>query len=285
MRTTTIALALLALIAAQGCGRETPPFTPEVTVVRLATLPTDPGDRTWSGVPVHQAQLLLQDLVEPRLLEASTPNVRVQAITDGTRIAFRLAWDDPSGDDKPTPGLFTDACAVQIPARTEPDVPAPQMGEPGKPVEITYWRATWQATVDGRPDDIHALYPGAADLHYPFEADSLPKDSDAAGAMALRYAPARALGNTMAGPRPTPVEDLIAEGPGTLHPASKPVSTGRGVRGTSGWTVVIQRPLPGGLSSGGRTQVAVAVWQGDKDEAGPRKMRSGWIPMSVEPRS
>ena len=45
---------------------------------------------------------------------------------------------------------FPDACAVQLPAKLEPTVPAPQMGEAGKTVEITYWRAAWQAVVDGR---------------------------------------------------------------------------------------------------------------------------------------
>jgi hypothetical protein len=44
--------------------------------------------------------------------------------------------------------------------------------------------------------------------------------------MAARYAPARAVGNEMAGPRERPVEDLIAEGPGTLSPAASQNSTG-----------------------------------------------------------
>jgi len=47
--------------------------------------------------------------------------------------------------------------AVQLPAATTPDVPAPQMGEEGKPVEITYWSAIFQATVNGRKDDIQAF--------------------------------------------------------------------------------------------------------------------------------
>ena len=36
-----------------------------------------------------------------------------------------------------------------------------------------------------------------------------------------RYAPARALGNQMAGPRKQPVQDLVADGPGTLRPAKR----------------------------------------------------------------
>jgi len=285
MRKTTIGLSLLLVLAAAACGRTGPTFVPEVTVVERASLPSDPTDPVWGGVPTHEAPLLLQDLVEPRLMEVTTPSVRVQAVTDGSRVAFRLLWDDGSSDDLPGPGRFADACAVQLPARAEADLPAPQMGEPGKPVEITYWRASWQAMADGRSDDIHAIYPGTATPHYPFDADSLAQGSDAQKAMALRYAPARALGNRMAGPRDNPVEDLVAEGPGTLRSAAGAVSTGRGVRIASGWSVVLERPMPEGLGPGGRTQVAFAIWQGAASESGSRKMRSGWIPLSVEPRS
>jgi DMSO reductase family type II enzyme heme b subunit len=101
--------------------------------------------------------------------------------------------------------------------------------------------------------------------------------------MAKRYAPARALDNAMAGPRKQPVQDLLAEGPGTLYPAAETRSTGSGKReGQDGWAVTIVRPLPNGVTTGGRTQVAFAVWQGAQGEAGPRKMRSAWLPIAVE---
>lgn len=277
-----IAFAAFA-VALASCSR-TPTFAPEVVAVPAPVLPSDPADRAWEAFPVHRAPMLLQDLVEPRLMTPSTAEVRVRAASDGSRVAFRIEWDDASKEDLPGPAKFADACAVQLPARTEPDVPAPQMGEIGKPVEIAQWRATWQAVVDGRPDDIHALYPGAATPHYPFDAASLPPGSPDQVAMAQRYAPARALGNAMAGPRKQPVEDLVAEGPGSLHPAPKAISEGKGSRTPTGWAVVISRPLPAGLSPGGRTQVAFAVWQGDAGEVGARKMRTAWTPMKLEGR-
>lgn len=280
MRRTALAVFAFALAS---CGRA-PTFVPEVVVGAGTVLPADPGDPAWDRLPVHRAPLLLQDMVEPRLRVPSTSEVRVRAVSDGTRVAFRIEWDDAGPEDVPGPAKFSDACAVQLPARTEPDVPAPQMGEPGKPVEISHWRATWQAVVDGRPDDIHALYPGAATPHYPFDAASLAPGSREQAEMATRYAPARALGNTMAGPRDRPVEDLVAEGPGSLHPAAKPLSDGQGARTPSGWAVVISRPLPAGLAPGGRTQVAFAVWQGSSGEVGARKMRTAWTPMKLEGR-
>lgn len=254
----------------------------EVVAVHRATVPATPDDAAWRDAPVYTAMLVTQDVVEPRLLQPSTDRVDVRAVADGTRVAFRLEWADATMDDLPGIARYSDACAVQLPAVTEADVTAPWMGEPNRPVEITYWRAFWQAAVDGRADSITSLYPGAAVDHYPFEAASLAPGSDAQRAMAQRYAPARARGNEMAGPRERPVEDLIAEGPGTIRPVSKPRSDGRGARTENGWAVVLSRPLPSDVKPGKRTQVAFAVWEGSDQEAGARKMRSVWIPLLLE---
>jgi DMSO reductase family type II enzyme heme b subunit len=250
--------------------------------MRRAELAEDPGAAAWATAPEFRATLQLQDMVEPRLLRPSTPDVRVRAITDGREVAFRLAWPDATTNDLPGTGRFSDACAVQVPAAPAADVPAPQMGEPGRPVEISYWRAFWQAMVDGRPDTINALYPGAAIDHYPFDAPALAPGSPDQRAMAERYAPARALGNAMAGPRASPVQDLIGEGPSTLRPAPAQRSRGRGVHTGTEWVAVIVRPLPAGASGATRGQVAFAVWDGAGQEAGARKMRTGWVPFVVE---
>jgi hypothetical protein len=214
-------------------------------------------------------------------MQASTTLVNVQAATDGQRIAFRLSWNDATADDLPGPARFGDAAAVQLPVVTAPDVPSPQMGEEGKSVEITYWSAVFQAVVNGRKDEIQAIYPQAEVDHYPFEAAALKAGSPEQEAMAKRYAPARSLGNPMAGPRKSPLQDLYAEGPGTLRLADKSISTGVGKRSKEGWTVLLLRPLPQGVQAGGRTQVAFAVWEGSRQEVGARKMRSAWIPLAL----
>lgn len=278
----TSLLLILAVLVPVACQKAPPPSTAEVVVVSRASLPSDPNDSAWNDAPVHVAPLILQDLVEPRLLKPSTAEVRVRAITDGTRIAVRLDWADSTKDNLPGAARFSDACAIQFPAKVSADVPAPQMGEKGKPVEITFWRASWQATVEGRGDTIKDLYPGAHVDHYPFQAPSLEKGSQPQREMEARYSPARALGNRMAGPREKPVEDLIAEGPGTLTSVAPAGSDGRGRRTDTGWSVLISRRLPEGLAPGKRSQVAFAVWEGAQQEAGSRKMRTGWIPIVVE---
>ncbi len=279
--TSLAALALLGAAACQPSGK--PPLSPgEVRAVRVDKLPASPEDAAWQKIPIHEAQLMPQDVVEPRLMSPAAATVGVQAVTDGKLVAFRLSWAEQTRSDIHGAGGFSDACAVQLPSVTGPEAPSPLMGEAGRPVEITYWRASWQATVDGRPDDIHAFYPSARVDHYPFESASLTPGSPEQVAMAQRYAPARALGNNMAGPREQPVQDLVAEGPGTLRTAPKAVSTGSGKPTQQGWAVVLARPLPNGVRPGTRSQVAFAVWQGARGEVGARKMRSPWIPLAVE---
>jgi hypothetical protein len=276
-----IAVALCVL-AVTGCSRVQPPAAvQEIAAVPVAVLPGDTASAEWNSAQECVVPLLLQDMVEPRQLKVTTAEVRVRALTSGSEVAFRIEWKDATQDDLPGPAHFCDACAVQVPAKVDPTVPAPQMGETGKSVEITYWNAAWQAVVNGREDAIKALYPNAAIDHYPYEAPSLKEDSPEQREMSLRYAPARALGNPMAGPRTAPVQDLIAEGPGTLTPAAQQVSKGTGVRTADGWVVVIARHLPAGFWERNGTQVAFAVWEGAKEEVGARKMRTAWIPMSV----
>ena len=271
-----ILAALLSGACSRGVHR-----TNEVVATPAPKLALDPADSAWQQAPEYAAKLMPQDLVEPRLMTASTPEVLVRSLTSGTEIAFRLEWADRVQDDLPGPGRFLDACAIQLPAKIEAELPDPQMGQAGKPVEIAFWRADWQASVNGRADDIHSLYPNAAIDHYPFEAKSLEPGSEAQREMAKRYAPAAAVGNRRVGPRDTPVEDMVAEGPGTISPASRAVSRGKGVRGKQGWMVVMIRPRPEGLTPKVRTNIAFAVWEGSRDEAGARKMRSGWIPLAI----
>ena len=274
-------LTILALLCATSCNKVQVP-TAEVNVAQVKEITLDPNAAVWDAVSLHASKMILQDLVEPRLLEPSTSEVMVKAITNGSEIAFRLEWLDESQSDMPGPRHFIDGCAVQLPSKVDPNVPAPQMGEVGKTVEISYWRADWQAIVEGRADNINAIYPNASIDHYPAEAKPLENNPQAQAETAARYAPARALGNRRSGPRDQPVEDLIAEGPSTLTPALNPVSKGKGVKTLKGWAVVISRPMPVGFSAATPSQIAFAVWEGSHIEVGARKMRTGWVPMILK---
>jgi len=167
-----ISITILTMIAT-GCAKKEPGTTAEVVASFHRTLPEEPADPKWSQTPVHVEQLLMQDLVEPRLLKTSTQQVLLKAFTNGERIVFRIEWEDKSRDDLPAASRFPDTCAVQLPEKVERDAPDPQMGALDRPVGITYWSAFWQSSMDGREDDISELYPGASVDHYPFLAPSL----------------------------------------------------------------------------------------------------------------
>jgi DMSO reductase family type II enzyme heme b subunit len=278
--------SLLLFTAAFGAACQRPALTtPEVVAMRVAVLPERPDDQAWNAAPEHLAKLLLQDLVEPRLMQPSTPDVRVRALTDGSNIAFRLEWADAEANDLPGAGRFPDGCAVQVPQTADVNAPDPQMGQAGRGVHITFWRADWQASVNGRGDTIKDLYPNATIDHYPFEAPALESGSEAQAHAARRYAPADAVGNRRGGLRTTAVEDLVAEGPGTLTKAPATMSRGHGTRTAQGWAVVITRAMPDGLTLQTRTQVAFAVWEGSAEETGARKMRSAWVGLSMRETS
>jgi len=266
------------LLIAAACTHP-PKLVNEVVAIDSAQVPIAPTDPAWEKAPEHLAKMVPQDQVEPRLLTVSTGEVRVRALTNGSDIAVRLEWVDDSKNDSPGPAKMIDAAAIQIPAKIENDLPEPQMGQDAKPVQVTYWRADWQASVDGRGDTIRDLYPNASIDHYPYEAKALDPGSDAQKEMTLRYAPARALGNIRSGPRSVPVEDLVASGPGTLSPGPSLGARGKGAHLKDRWSVVISRKLPEGLSLNERTHIAFAVWQGSQRETGARKMRTGWIPL------
>lgn len=275
-----IALVVALSVVVTSCSRG-PVMTTEVVAVPAQKPVATPADGAWDSAPEHVAKLLVQDLVEPRLMKPSTAEVRVRALQNGGEMAFRLDWKDGTQNDLPGPAKFLDGCAVQIPEKVEVNPPDPQMGSAGHPVQITFWRADWQASVNGRKDDIHSLYPNASVDHYPFQAHSLEPGSAAQKEMMQRYAPAQAMGNRRVGPREFPVEAMMAEGPGTLAPGAGLLARGAGVRTKTGWQVVLVRKAPAGLSAKVRTQVAFAIWEGSAQEVGSRKMRTGWIPLAL----
>src|SRR5512137_2597136 len=106
-----ILLLTLLVVLLAGCKKAAVPAN-EVIAVPAAQLPAGPADAAWDSAPEYVAKLIPQDLVEPRLAQPSTPEVRVQAMANGTEIAFRLRWVDADQNDAEKPGQFVDACAV-----------------------------------------------------------------------------------------------------------------------------------------------------------------------------
>jgi hypothetical protein len=291
-RIVIIALAIGAAFCARGPAVD----TQQISALRTnAPLPvTDPSSSAWDAAPRFPAALMIQDVTEPRLEKPGVGLVQVQALHDGKTIAFRLQWDDKAKNIIPESGVSSDAVAIQFSTIPGADLPNAAMGDPGKPVEICYWKAVWQDDAE-RPKDVDrvaALYPSMAVDHYPFKAPAASVRGEGAPGlsddMARRYAPALASGNPVAArPQKGPgsvVQQLVAEGFGSSAVPAQQFADGRGLWSEGKWTVTIARPLQEGdgrsnLEVGKKTYVAFAVWDGAERQTGSRKMRSGWTPL------
>ena len=144
------------------------------------------------------------------------------------------------------------------------------MGGPDLPVNIWQWKAVWQADIETGFETAAERWPDTYVDEYQQEDDPL-------------YAPAEELGNPNAQrDRSTPIEDLIAEGFGTLTTVEAQQVEGSGEWRDGRWRVVFARALEsdGQLSSfgvGTITPVAFAVWDGGAGDRNGQKSIAQFI--------
>jgi mono/diheme cytochrome c family protein len=282
-------------------GRPVAPPLPDagtITVRRVTgEVPTDPQAPAWARVGL-QAVRLRTLWMRP----AQVDQVRVAALHNGREIAFLLEWDDPLRDEAALgTEQFRDAAAIQFPL--EPPGPAgagsPEpsyaMGEARGPVNIWHWKADWQLDL-ARYRDVEDRFPAVAVDDVPFVRGASGGDPGAIRAPADRHDPlflaARAVGNPMARPRRSPVENLVAAGIGTLtsQPPEAQGVLGVGRWAAGRWRVLMRRALrtghPGDVQfdPGQVTTVAFAVWDGARGDRDGQKAVSVWQRLRLEAR-
>ncbi len=262
-----------------------------VDVRRIDVTPSvdNPHDAAWDDVPAMDIAMEPQQMAPPRLDAITISHVTVQAVHDGSRMAWRLSWDAPDPRDQVRSGEAGDAVAIQIPLVDN----APYtMGAEGMPVHILHWRAMWQRDVDEGFQGVHALFPNTwVDLYWFTEGDppyTLPDSFE--DERSHEWLIAYSAGNPMADfNRDRPVEELAAEGFGTTTYVPDTPSHARGVWADGRWSVVIDRPLNGDdplaerLTGDGEHAIALAVWDGAAGNIGGRKHYCTWVPMRIEP--
>lgn len=269
------ALAFLALPVAAGAQ----PPAPLVAAALPGSGPIEAHEIFAAATPVV-VPLIPQLMATPHAPSPSVTQVTVRALRNDDHVGFLLEWQDATADVRTALTGFGDMAAVAFPARSEGTPPAPFMGNPGGRVQILQWRADWQTDLARGPLALSELYPHAygSDFHvedHLSEADAAPYRFSARQAMGARH--------------DTAVQDLMAEGFGSLTPRPQQTARGRGAHDGTGWRVVITRPQAGdgdsaaALGPGTKTQLAVAVWDGAKGEVGSRKAWAGWIPLEIAP--
>ena len=313
---TALAVALFAaavfaaLLIGSGAGRadsvdaDAPPPQPPppsfgpLVIHRVDQLPEgdDPFHPAWDEVGDVIVPLLPQNMASPSLDVPVVAESRVRALTDGRLISWRIQWADASADQSVDTGRFADAAAIQFPLT--PNAPF-TMGFLGMKVQILHWKAVWQKDIDERFQDVQDLHPNYwSDLYWfatPIEEGNEPfpryrVPDSFRSPLALPWFTARAAGNPVADPERTqPVEELIAQGFGTLTHQEQSDSTGRGVWHDGHWTVVFTRPLrtddPSDYQFAPESQpvFSIAIWEGASGNVGGRKQWAAWTPFEPLP--
>jgi hypothetical protein len=241
----------------------------------------DPASSSWKAAQPIRVAVLPQQLVPPTLHEASLDSLTVRALHNGRELAFLLEWRDADRDDLDGIARFRDAVAVQLPARSATTPPSITMGAPRNPVHILQWRATWQRDVDGESvTGLDELYPRAV-------RDLTPEELLGRRAAAPYY-PGRAVGNPLsAATRSSPVEEIVAEGFGSVTALPAQRARGKGVHGNDRWRVALGLLMRRGAAgdpilAGSSWPVAFAVWLGSRGNRGARKHFASWITLDVE---
>jgi hypothetical protein len=249
----------------------------------------EPWSERWEDTPELEIPMLPQNVAMPALATATIETVTLQGLSDGERIVWRVRWSDSSTDTAVDVGRFTDAVALQFPLGVQAKF---TMGDHREPVEILHWKAVWQKDVDDGFQDVQDLHPNYWTDLYWFATGERPfRIPDAfSDPRSLAWFAAYSAGNPIADfGRVSPVEELWAEGFGTLTTQPESVTVGRGEWRDGAWAVTFARPLrtrdplDEQFWSGGRGNVMVAVWDGGSGNVGGRKHWSNWTEYEVTP--
>jgi len=240
----------------------------------------------WTKAIEESVTLMGQPMVAPRPKETTTTNLKVQAVTDGQRIAFRLRWADSEVSEGGKLGTFSDAVALQFPIKDNKNPPPIFMGGKDNPVHIFHWRAQYQKDAEQGKPTVKDIYPNTNPDIYPLEFKDSGKIAGLNNEKQEVFAPGKAAGNPQSYAKKA-VDELTAEGFGSSTVLESNESLGHGEWVNGEWSVVISRPLqrPNGsvLKAGEDSFVAFAVWQGGKDEVGSRKsLTMVWLPLEIK---
>lgn len=248
--------------------------TPEVTSWRVETDPgVDPSADVWRHIPGVEVPLSGQTLTYPQggldVSGTGARTVTVRSVHTDVALYVSVRWRDATNNDGTgATEEFADSVAVQWPADPRVSVPAVCMGQADKAVNIWQWRADSQA---GPPTEL------VAPDGY---VDGYPSTDE-------EFYPARAAGNPYARANPTPVQNLVAGGFGTLAPVAEQTVQGRGVHENFIWTTVFRRDLasPGDLQPAFReplsTDVAFAVWDGARGDRDGMKSVTAFVKLRI----
>ncbi|MFN4218877.1 MAG: ethylbenzene dehydrogenase-related protein [Candidatus Bipolaricaulia bacterium] len=269
LMTRSSLLLLLALSSSLSAHAQAVTITAKFTTQELTP---DPTAQLWNTVQPVTVTLSPQQVTKP-FGGGAVKELQVRALHNGRLIALLVEWADPTQDQElAQTDKFGDGVAVQFPVDPKAN-PSPFMGDAQNPVNIWQWQAAWQRDIDeGGLADVDRTYPPyASEVPY-----GIYVGRDAGNWRSQRD-------------HKTPVENLIAQGLGTLTHQELQHVLGKGVWENGRWRVVFVRALHTGLAgdasfeAGQKNFVNFAVWDGSSGERGARKSVSlNWHELMLE---
>ena len=253
----------------------------DVSKVRL-------NDDVWKTVNAYRQPLQRQFLVDPKPVDVGVKEVLIQSINDGRYVAFRLVWKDATENDEIKLHNFSDAAAIQFPVKKEP-LPEYFMGEPKKPVHILYWKAWRSRDQKTGFQTVKTAYPNMTVDMYNFDYSVKGDFTEKTQAEKDIFIAGKAAGNPLSIPHKEIIEELSAEGAGTLKSKNIENTSGEAEWKYDEWTVIFRRPLTVSdtgsvqFKAGEKMPVAFSVWEGSRLETAGRKAVSpAWAEVKIE---
>lgn len=268
------------------------------TASKVSQLPAGPMDAAWSQArPLHVA------LTPLWWTEKRVEGLLVQALHDGNELALRFSWLDPTTDESAVRhDEFRDAVAVQFSMSSDPPFYMGDQTQQGG-VNIWMWKADRQANIAQGYRDIDQAFPDRVVDYYPepaFTRTDVQTVEPAHGALPAHnpgFVSAWGSGNLVADPNlATPVECLVARGPGTLSgkPPLVQLVQGKAAYERGVWYVQMQRTLAlpdcqehgmedeRAFRAGDYLPVSFAIWEGGAGDRDGKKNISIWQKLVIE---
>ncbi|WP_121823419.1 ethylbenzene dehydrogenase-related protein [Halostella salina] len=215
-------------------------------------VPAQPDAGQWADAPTRNVTLSEQQMALPHG-GGTVDEMTVQSVTNDTHVAFRLEWEDPTRDTNISePGAYSDAAAIMLRGGSKPPI---TMGASGDPVDIWYWRASWQFAESDPGGDMYT-YPHPDNRTKPGRAAGNPLSKSSYDRFAQNY---------------------YARGYGSLSHAPSQTVAANAERTVDGWSVVFVRErgaegqFDAAFDEADQMYLAFAVWNGSADEVNGQK--------------
>jgi hypothetical protein len=253
-------------------GGETPPLREVVLAARVeGDLPTSPADSAWNAAQRFYLPLVAQIIVKPRWFAPTVDGVWMEALHNGSELAVRVSWSDPSNSPAPVWAEWRSRIAEVMEPKEDPALgPVAADGAAGPPAGPAA-DSPQEPAPEGQPDALAVWFPRT--IPRGMERPYFYMGSAREPVYVWHW---QSRGETFA--------EMLGRGPGVLEPlGSDNGLAGEAVWEGGQWRVVFRRPLAAQDSANALTfatglpiPMALFAWDGDNTENGTRGSISTW---------